>query len=65
MSKSRQGKKRTPHLESTKLKISEKLKGKIISDETRHKMSLAKVGRKLSEEHKQKISEKLKGKSKS
>ena len=43
--------------EEHKRKISEALKGHIISGETKRKMSLARKGKKLSEEHKRKISE--------
>jgi group I intron endonuclease len=50
------------HLEETRKKISESLKGKICSEETRKKMSDFHKGRKLSEETKRKISEANKGK---
>ena len=41
-------------LESKK-RLSESLKGKIISEEQRKKLSLARIGKKLSQEHKDKI----------
>lgn len=37
-------------------------KGKIVNEETREKMRLKKIGKKLTDEHKRNISEKLKGK---
>ena len=51
------GRKHTPE---ARKKISESLKGKILSEETRNKMSAAAKGRTLTSEHKKKISESLK-----
>lgn len=42
--------------EETKKKISEKLRGKKRTDQTKNKMKLANIGKQLSEEHKQKLS---------
>jgi len=50
------------HTEEHKRKVSEKLKGRIVSEETRRKMSISIKGKMVSEETKRKISEAKKGK---
>jgi hypothetical protein len=52
----------SPHLESTKKKISESKKGRKFTEEHKKKLSEAKKGRKFSEEHRKKMSEAHKGK---
>jgi|TARA_B110000259_G_scaffold144359_1_gene162571 hypothetical protein len=68
MSASKKGVKRGPMSEETKAKISASKKGskgywegKVLSDETKQKMSDIKKGKEFSEEHKQNISEALTG----
>lgn len=50
LSKAKRGKKRKPHSEETKRKISDSNKNKIVSDETRLKLRLANLGTKKSKE---------------
>ena len=53
-----------PISEEHKLKISKALKGRKVSDDTKLKLSLQKIGKKrkpYTEEHKQKLSDSLKG----
>jgi len=56
------GKKRKPHSEETKKKISQANKGRCVSEETRKKLSEIQKGKTLSEETKKKISKIHKGK---
>jgi hypothetical protein len=50
------GKKLQPHTEEWKKKVSEKLKGRIITDEHRKKISKSRIGMKFSDEHKKNMS---------
>lgn len=64
ISKSLTGRKNKPTSEETKLKISQAKKGKTtFSEEHREKLRAAKLGRKLSQDHKNKISNSLKQRS--
>ena len=51
-----------PLLESTKAKLSESLRGRKVSLETRQQLSIANIGKKHSSEHKEKIRQTLLGK---
>jgi hypothetical protein len=52
------------HTEESKKKMSERAKNKVVSEETKKKMSIIRTGRKHTEESKKLMSEKMKGKKK-